>query len=98
MLEALKSDEYDQWLNALKDVRGKAKILVRVKRLQNGNPGQSRNLSEISEMKIDSGPGYRVYYTMKGDQLILLLIGGVKGTQQRDIEQAKLIAQRMGGN
>ena len=86
--------EYREWVNALRDVTGKAKIQVRVDRLVHGNPGDHRNLaSGISELKIDFGPGYRVYYSKRGDRLLLLLIGGDKSTQQQDIRKATALAK-----
>jgi putative addiction module killer protein len=89
-----KTEEYREWLDALKDRAGRARILVRVDRLIQGNPGEHRNLTDgVSEMKIDFGPGYRVYYTQRGTRLLLLLAGGDKSTQQRDIFKAKLLAK-----
>ena len=87
---------YLDWINALKDKTARARIQVRVDRLVHGNPGQHRNLSNgISEMKIDVGPGYRVYYTRRGDQLIILLVGGDKSSQQRDISLAQELARNL---
>ena len=89
-----KTEEYREWLDALKDRAGRARILVRVDRLIQGNPGEHRNLTDgVSEMKIDFGPGYRVYYTQRGTRLLLLLAGGVKSTQQKDISRAILLAK-----
>ena len=89
-----KTDEYSDWLDELKDRTGRARILVRVDRLIDGNPGQHRDLTNgVSELKIDLGPGYRVYYTQRGQRLLLLLIGGDKSTQQKDIEMAILLAR-----
>ena len=86
--------EYREWIDALRDVRGKAKIQVRVDRLVHGNPGDHRNLpSGISELKIDFGPGYRVYYSKRGSRLLLLLLGGDKSTQQQDIRKASALAK-----
>ena len=86
--------EYREWINSLRDVTGKAKIQVRVDRLVHGNPGDHRNLSSgISELKISFGPGYRVYYSKRGDRLLLLLIGGDKSTQQQDIRKATALAK-----
>lgn len=83
------TDEYRRWLDDLKDQAGRARILVRVERLIHGNPGVHRNLSDgVSELKIDCGPGYRVYYSLRGTRLLLLLIGGDKSTQQKDIAAA----------
>lgn len=88
-----KTDEYREWLDELKDRAGRARILVRVDRLIDGNPGQHRDLTDgVSELKIDFGPGYRVYYTQRGQRLFLLLIGGDKSTQQKDIEAAIRLA------
>jgi putative addiction module killer protein len=89
-----KTDEYRDWLDKLKDRTGRARILVRVDRLIDGNPGQHRDLTDgVSELKIDLGPGYRVYYTQRGQRLLLLLIGGDKSTQQKDIEMAIRLAR-----
>ena len=88
-----KTDEYQEWLDALKDRIGRARILVRVDRLIQGNPGQHRDLTDgVSELKIDVGPGYRVYYTQRGNRLLLLLAGGDKSTQQKDITTAIKLA------
>jgi putative addiction module killer protein len=85
---------YREWINALKDRAGRARIQVRVDRLVHGNPGEHRNLTDgVSELKIDVGPGYRVYYTKRGNRLLLLLAGGDKATQQKDIELAILLAR-----
>jgi len=83
------TEVYRDWINDLKDRAGRARIQVRVDRLVHGNPGSHRNLTDgVSELKIDFGPGYRVYYTQRGDRLLLLLVGGEKSTQQKDIERA----------
>ena len=88
-----KTDVYRDWLDGLDDRAGRARILVRVDRLIGGNPGQHRNLTDgVSELKIDFGPGYRVYYSQKGTRLLLLLIGGDKSTQQKDIATAIRLA------
>ena len=84
-----RTDVYRDWIDALKDRAGRARILVRVDRLIHGNPGQHRDLTDgVSELKLDFGPGYRVYYTQRGSTLLLLLAGGDKSTQQKDIAQA----------
>ncbi|WP_297927736.1 type II toxin-antitoxin system RelE/ParE family toxin [Metallibacterium sp.] len=83
------TETYREWINALKDRAGRARIQVRVDRLIHGNPGQHRALTGgVSELKIDFGPGYRAYYTQRGSRLLLLLAGGDKSTQQSDIEMA----------
>lgn len=89
-----KTDKYREWIDDLKDRTARARILVRVDRLIDGNPGQHRDLADgVSELKIDFGPGYRVYYTQRGERLLLLLIGGDKSTQQKDITQAIHLAR-----
>lgn len=83
------ADEYRSWVDGLKDLAGRARVLTRVDRLIHGNPGTYRNLTEgVSELKIDVGPGYRVYYSRRGDRLLLLLAGGDKATQAKDIAKA----------
>ena len=84
-----KTDVYREWIDGLKDRAGRARVLVRVDRLIQGNPGQHRDLTDgVSELKIDFGPGYRVYFTQRGTHLLLLLAGGDKSTQQKDIAAA----------
>lgn len=92
-----KTDEYREWIDGLRDLSGRARILMRVDRLIHGNPGTHRHLTHgVSELKIDAGPGYRVYYSQRGDRLLLLLIGGDKSTQSRDIAKAISLAQALG--
>ena len=89
MVEIRKTALYVQWFESLRDRRVKARVDVRVFRLAHGNPGQHRVLTDgVVELKIDYGPGYRVYFTRRGAELVLLLAGGDKTTQQRDIEAA----------
>jgi len=89
-----KTDDFREWIDALKDRAGRARILVRIDRLIQGNPGQHRNLSDgVSELKIDFGPGYRVYFTQRGSRLLLLLAGGDKSTQRKDIAKAVQLAK-----
>ena len=89
-----KTAEYREWLDALRDRTGRARILVRIDRLIDGNPGQYRDLTDgVSELKIDFGPGYRVYYAQRGAKLLLLLAGGDKSTQQKDIATAIKLAK-----
>jgi putative addiction module killer protein len=88
------TDVYREWIDGLKDRGGRARILVRIDRLIDGNPGQHRDLTDgVSELKIDVGPGYRVYYTRRGTRLLLLLAGGDKSTQQKDIATAVALAK-----
>ncbi len=84
-----KTDAYRDWIDGLKDLAGRARVLMRVDRLIHGNPGVHRNLTEgVSELKVDVGPGYRVYYSQRGDRLLLLIAGGDKSTQSKDIARA----------
>ena len=84
-----KTKEYGDWIDALKDRVGRARVQVRVDRLIHGNPGQHRDLTDgVSELKVDFGPGYRVYYSQRGTRLLLLLVGGDKSSQQKDIAKA----------
>lgn len=88
-MRVAKTAAYQAWIDNLKDQAGRARVLMRVDRLIHGNPGVVRNLTEgVSELKIDVGPGYRVYYSIRSDQLLLLLAGGSKATQSNDIAKA----------
>ena len=86
--------DFADWLDGLKDRAGRSRILVRIDRLAHGNPGSHRILRQgVSELKIDCGPGYRVYYLQRGKELILLLAGGDKASQAKDIEKALSLAR-----
>ncbi len=88
------TEYFRQWIDNLRDGAGRARVLVRVDRLIHGNPGPHRNLTHgVSELKIDSGPGYRVYYSKRGDALIVLLSGGDKSSQRRDLARAIRLAR-----
>lgn len=94
MVEMIKSATFDRWLDGLRDRRAKARIEVRLRRLSLGNPGDVKSVGDgILELRIDHGPGYRVYFMRRGVLLVLLLCGGDKSSQQKDIAQAKLIAE-----
>jgi putative addiction module killer protein len=89
----LKTDEFRDWIDGLKDVRTRARILVRVDRLIHGHPGDHRHLSKgVSELKIAVGPGYRVYYAQRGPLLLILLAGGDKSGQVDDIARSLRLA------
>lgn len=95
VVELIKTDVFDQWLRGLRDTRGRAKVMVRLRRLSLGNPGDVKPVGEgISELRIPHGPGYRVYYLTRGPIVVVLLCGGDKSSQSRDIEQAKAIARQ----
>jgi putative addiction module killer protein len=88
-MQVEKTDEYRDWIDSLKDQTARARVLMRVDRLIHGNPGSHRNLTEgLSELKVDVGPGYRVYYSQRGNRLLLLIAGGDKSTQAKDISKA----------
>lgn len=93
MVEIIKSDTFDRWLRKLRDPQAKARVEMRIRRLGLGNPGDVQPIGDgLSEMRIDYGPGYRVYYMQQGGILVILLCGGNKRTQQKDIVRAKEIA------
>lgn len=95
-MRVAKTDEYAEWIDSLKDQAGRARILMRVERLIGGNPGQHRNLTDgVSELKVDFGPGYRVYYSQRGSRLLLLLAGGDKSSQAKDIQLAIKLARNI---
>ncbi len=89
----LKTQEFDRWLRRLRDQKGKARIVARLISAERGNLGDVSSVGGgVSEMRVNYGPGYRVYYTIRKRELIVLLIGGNKSSQRRDIEKAKTIA------
>ncbi len=89
MLEIRKTKVFVDWLNGLHDIRARSRILVRIERLAMGNPGDVKPVGEgVSEMRIDYGPGYRVYFKSFGNKLIILLAGGDKCSQSDDIKTA----------
>ena len=89
MLEIRKTGIFVDWLNGLHDIRARSRILVRIERLAMGNPGDVKPVGEgVSEMRIDYGPGYRVYFKSFGNKLIILLAGGDKRSQSDDIKTA----------
>ena len=89
-----RSSVFDKWLAKLRDSQAVARVLARIKRLAEGNPGDVKPVGEgVSELRIDYGPGYRVYYKDNGREIIILLCGGDKRTQEADIEEARKIAR-----
>ena len=96
MIEIRKTQTYAKWLSGLRDIRARARILVRVERLAAGNPGDVRAVGEgVSELRISYGPGYRVYFIKKGQEVVVLLAGGDKGTQSSDIKTALRLARNL---
>jgi putative addiction module killer protein len=95
-MRVVKTDEFRDWIDSLKDRKGRARILTRIDRLIHGNPGQHRDLTDgIADLKVDCGPGYRIYYAQRGTRLLLLLAGGDKSTQQKDIATAIQLAKNI---
>lgn len=93
-IRIVRSETFDKWLKGLKDKRAAARIQMRLDRLADGNPGDVKPVgSGLSELRVDVGPGYRVYFQQHGNVLIVLLCGGDKSTQQRDIARAHEIAK-----
>lgn len=89
MPQILRTDVFNDWLRGLRDLKARARIDMRIKRLADGNPGDVRPVGQgVSELRLNFGPGYRVYYAAHGDELILLLAGGDKSTQESDIDEA----------
>ena len=96
MIEIRKTQAYARWIDGLRDIRARARILARVERLATGNPGDAKPVGEgVSELRIHYGPGYRVYYTQRGRDLVILLAGGDKRTQARDIKTALRLARNL---
>ena len=92
----LRSEEFDAWLGSLKDKIGRARIVHRIRSAEHGNFGDCEPVGEgVSEMRIHTGPGYRVYFTRRGDVLYLLLLGGDKPSQKRDIRRAIEMARAL---
>jgi putative addiction module killer protein len=96
MVEIRETDEFKKWIRSLRDSIAKAKIASRIQRLKFGNPGDVKPVGEgVSEMRIDHGPSYRVYYVNRGNTIIVVLCGGDKTTQQSDIDRALRLADEL---
>jgi putative addiction module killer protein len=94
MVEIRQTETYLKWFESLRDRQAKARIDIRIRRLSMGNPGDVKSVGQgVSELRISYGPGYRVYFTQKGETLIILLAGGDKRTQQKDIKIAIALAR-----
>jgi len=96
VIEIRKTHAFAEWIDGLRDIHARARILVRIERLVAGNPGDVRPVGEgVSELRIDFGPGYRVYYKKQGKAVVVLLAGGDKRTQPRDIKTALHLARNL---
>ena len=96
MMEIRKTDLFVQWLDDLRDFQGRARVQARIERLAAGNPGDVEPVGEgVSELRINYGPGYRVYFKKRGRELIILLAGGDKSTQVKDIKAALRLARNL---
>ena len=96
MIEIRKTEEFGRWLDGLRDLKARVRVLVRIERLAAGNPGDVKPVGEgVSELRIDHGPGYRVYFIRKGRALVILLAGGDKKSQAADIRTALRLAKNL---
>lgn len=96
MIEVRKTEVFAQWLDALRDIQARARVQARIERLVAGNPGDAEPVGEgVSELRINYGPGYRVYFKQRGRELIILLAGGDKSTQAKDIKAALRLARNL---
>ncbi len=96
LIEIRRTSTYEKWLSGLRDPQAVHRILTQIDKLARGNPGHARSVGEgVKELKIDYGPGYRVYYTYAGAVLVILLCGGDKSTQSKDISKAKMLAANL---
>jgi putative addiction module killer protein len=96
MLDVRQTNLYAEWFSALRDRTAKTRIDIRIRRLSLGNAGDVKPVGEgVSELRVDHGPGYRVYFVQKADVYIVLLAGGDKSTQEKDIRKAKALAREL---
>lgn len=96
MIQIRKTDVFAAWLDGLRDIQGRARIQARIERLAAGNPGDVEPVGEgVSELRVNYGPGYRVYFKRQGQELIILLAGGDKSTQAKDTKAALRLARNL---
>ena len=96
MTEVRQTAEFSGWLHRLRDASAVARIVARIRRMEMGNPGDAKSVGQgILEMRIDYGPGYRIYYMHRGAEIVILLCGGDKRTQQQDINRARKLAETL---
>ena len=95
MVEIRQTDEFRTWLRRLKDDNAVARIVARIRRMEQGNPGDTKSVGAgVMEIRVDYGPGYRIYYMQHGAAIVILLCAGDKRTQQKDIKRAHALAER----
>jgi putative addiction module killer protein len=96
MIEVRQTEEFSAWLDSLADANALARVVARIRRMERGNPGDIRSVGTgVMEMRIPYGPGYRIYYLQRGPRRAILLCGGDKRTQQRDIKLARILAKTL---
>jgi putative addiction module killer protein len=96
VIEIRKTEPFAEWLDGLRDLRGRARLQARIERLAEGNAGDVQPVGEgVSELRVDHGPGYRVYFKQRGREIIVLLAGGDKSTQAKDIKTALRLARNL---
>ena len=96
MIETRRTDAFAEWLDGLRDIQARARVQARIERLVAGNPGDVEPIGEgVSELRINYGPGYRVYFKQRGRELIVLVAGGDKSTQSKDIKTALRLARNL---
>jgi putative addiction module killer protein len=96
MIEVRQTEDFSRWLHRLRDANAVARIVARIRRMELGNRGDSKSRRDgLVEMRIDYGPGYRIYYVRRGAEIVILLCAGDKRTQQRDIKRARELAERL---
>jgi putative addiction module killer protein len=96
MIEVRQTPEFSAWLHRLRDPNAVARIVARIRRMEQGNPGDTKSVGKgILEMRIAYGPGYRIYYSHRGARIVILLCGGDKRTQQQDIKRAQMLAETL---
>lgn len=96
IVTVIPTTRFTAWLSELKDRRAQAKIAIRIARIEAGNFGDAKSVGDrVSELRVTYGPGYRVYFTRKGEEVVILLVGGEKGSQARNIAKAKEMAEEI---
>jgi putative addiction module killer protein len=94
MFEVRQTRTFTEWLSALRDQTARARVVARLRRIELGNLGDAKSVGDgVSEARIDHGPGYRLYFCRRGEVVVIMLCGGDKGSQSRDVERAKAMAK-----